>query len=473
MYLVQGQPGTGKTTMALQFLLGGAEKGERGLYITFSETREELESVAISHGWDLGKIEMLELSAIEAKLAPNAQNTVFYPAEVEMNETTQILLDEVERVAPLRVAFDSVSEMRMLAESPLRYRRQMLALKQFFARRKCTVLMLDDLTAAPQDLQVQSVVHGVINLQKVHPEFGDERRRINIVKVRGVSYFGGHHDYVIERGGLKIFPRIENCDEEIPFTTEPVSSGIPELDRLVGGGLDRGTSNLVLGPAGTGKSTMLLQYAFAAAERGENVAIYLFEESIKTLLNRTGAVGIDIRKYLDVGRITLQKIDPAELSPGEFASLIRDSVQQRNTRMVLIDSLNGYLHAMPEEQFLTLQLHELFAFLGRYGVTTMLVLAQQGLLGNMMSTPIDLTYLADTVLITRFFEASGSVRKAVSVIKKRGGYHETTIRELSIGEEGLKVGEPLQQFQGVLTGIPRIVVGNTTERNDADRVPPC
>jgi circadian clock protein KaiC len=454
MYLVQGQPGTGKTTFALQFLLAGAAKGERVLYITFSETKEELHAVAESHGWDLSQVDLLELSAIEEKLKPHAQNTVFHPAEVEMNETAQLLIDEVERVNPSRVAFDSVSEMRMLAETPLRYRRQMLALKQFFSTSKCTVLMLDDLTAAPQDLQVQSIVHGVINLQKTHPEFGDERRRLNIVKVRGVDFFGGHHDYVIRRGGLRVFPRIGYTDQKTNFPAGVISSGIAELDALVGGGLDRGTSNLILGPAGTGKSTLTLLYAFAAAERGEHVAIYAFEESLKTILARTAAVGIDIAKHLRDGKITLQKIDPAELSPGEFASLIRETVEKNNTRMVVIDSLNGYLHAMPEEAFLTLQLHELFAYLGHHGVVTLLVLAQQGIMGSSMSTPLDITYLADTVLITRFFEVAGSVKKAVSVIKKRGGAHESTIREFSVNKHGINVGMPLQRFQGVLTGVP-------------------
>jgi circadian clock protein KaiC len=456
MYLVQGQPGTGKTTLALQFLLAGAAQGERCLYITFSETKEELYAVAESHGWSLSKVELLELSAIEEQLTPDAQNTVFHPSEVEMNQTTKLLLDYVDRTKPHRIAFDSVSEMRMLADTPLRYRRQMLALKQYFSRKNCTVLMLDDLTSAPQDLQVQSIVHGVLNLQKIHPEFGDDRRRLNIVKVRGVNFFGGFHDYVIERGGLKVFPRIGRTEGEISYPTDLASSGLTELDKLVGGGLDRGTSNLILGPAGTGKSTFTLQYAFAAAERGEHVAIYLFEESVKTLLSRTAAVGIDIPKHLKTGLLTIQKIDPAELSPGEFADLIRETVQKNNTRMVVIDSLNGYLHAMPQEEFLTLQLHELFTFLGYHGVVTVLVLAQQGLMGNVMSTPIDLTYLADTVMITRFFEAAGSVKKAISVIKKRGGFHESTIREFSVSSSGIFVGQPLNQFQGVLSGLPTL-----------------
>ncbi len=459
LYLLQGEPGTGKTTLSLQFLLEGAKRGERGLYVTFSETKEELEAVARSHDWDLSQISLLELSAIEQQLRPEAQNTVFHPADVEMNATTKVLLNEVERVNPDRVVFDSVSEMRMLAETPLRYRRQMLALKQFFSGKACTVLILDDLTASPKDLQVQSIVHGVINLQKMHPEFGDERRRLNIVKIRGVKFSGGHHDYTIEHGGLRVYPRMVPAETYPKFDRKPISSGISQLDHLLGGGLDRGTSNLFMGPAGTGKSTLAIQYALAAAERGEHAAIYAFEESMNTLLSRTSSLGMNLPKYIDAGKLTIQKIDPAELSPGEFADLIRHSVEKNNTRVVVIDSLNGYLHAMPQEQFLILQLHELLAYLGNHGVATLLVLAQQGLMGAMMSTPIDLTYLADTVIITRYFEAEGAVKKAVSVIKKRGGFHEATIREFSVGKEGVQVGPPLDRFRGVLTGVPELIGG--------------
>ncbi|MGE3263514.1 MAG: ATPase domain-containing protein [Bacteriovoracia bacterium] len=464
LYLLQGEPGTGKTTLSLQFLFEGARKGEKCLYITFSETKEELQAVARSHGWNLDSISLLELSAIEQQLKPESQNTVFHPAEVEMNETARLLMDEVDRVKPTRVVFDSVSEMRMLAETSLRYRRQMLALKQFFATKNCTVLLLDDLTASPKDLQVQSIVHGVINLQKLHPEFGDERRRLNIVKIRGVHFSGGHHDYIIEHGGVKVFPRMVAEMNPLPYERTAIKSELLELDKLVGGGLDRGTSNLFMGPAGTGKSTLAMQYAMAACNRGEHVSIYAFEESIKTLLARTNSLGMNLEKHLASGMLSIQKIDPAELSPGEFADLIRNSVIKKKTQMVIIDSLNGYMHAMPQEQFLILQLHELLSFLGNQGVTTIMVLAQQGLMGAMMSTPIDLTYLADTVLITRYFEASGAVKKAVSIIKKRGGAHESTIREFSVSKNGINVGQPLEQFQGVLTGVP------TLRKNALDKV---
>lgn len=454
LYLIQGEPGTGKTTLAFQFLMDGVSKGETCLYISFSESREELENVADSHGWDISKLDMLELGSIEDQLKPEAQNTVFYPSEVEMNQTTNVLYTEVERIKPHRVVFDSISEMRMLAESSLRYRRQMLALKQFFAKLNCTVLLLDDLTTSPKDLQVQSIVHGVINLQKLHPEFGNERRRLNVVKLRGIEYLGGFHDYVIKRGGVDIFPRMTAADHDTKLIHKQFSSGIKELDTLMGGGLDTGTSTLFLGPAGTGKSTLSLQYAYAAAERGEKAIIFAFEENINTLIMRAQSIGMDVEKHIKSGSMKISKIDPAQLSPGEFADRIKQAVLKEGFKVVSIDSLNGYLHAMPEEQFLTLQLHELLAFLAGQGVVTLLVLAQQGMMGHMMNTPVDLTYLADTVVITRYFEMSGMVRKAVSVIKQRSGLHESTIREFTLNKDGITVGKPLTQFKGVLTGIP-------------------
>lgn len=454
LFLVQGEPGTGKTTLALQFLMEGARNGEKGLYITFSESREELMGIASSHGWNLDGISLLELSALESQLQPEAQNTVFHPAEVEMNQFTELVLGKVKEEKPLRVVFDSVSEMRMLAGTSLRYRRQMLALKQFFSGKQCTVLLLDDLTASPGDLQVQSIVHGVINLQKLHPEFGPERRRLNIVKVRGIQFAGGHHDYVIRRGGITMFPRMISAEHSPVGEIHTRTTGIPELDRLMGGGLDTGTSNLFLGPAGTGKSSLAVQVAYAAAERGEKAAIFCFEESLITLVARSRSLGMNLEKHMQTGTLEISKVDPAQLSPGEFAELVRTAVEDRGLKVIVIDSLNGYLHAMTQEKYLVLQLHELLAYLSRRGVITVMVLAQQGLMG-MMNTPIDLTYLADTVLITRFFEAMGRVKKAVSVVKKRAGLHEDTIRELSITKQGIRVGEPLEDFQGVLTGVPQ------------------
>jgi len=454
LYLMQGEPGTGKTTIAFQFLLEGIRLGEKCLYISFSESREELETVASSHGWDISKIDLLELGSIEEQLKPESQNTVFYPSEVEMTQTSEFLHSEVKRINPQRIVFDSISEMRMLAESSLRFRRQMLSLKQFFATQNCTVLLLDDLTTSPTDLQVQSIVHGVINLLKFHPEFGNERRRLNIVKLRGINYLGGFHDYVIKRGGVEVFPRMISSQHIENQRKKSFSSGLKELDSLLGGGLASGTSTLFLGPAGTGKSTLAIQYAYAAAERGEKSIIYAFEESIATLLVRTSSIGMNVKKHLDSGMLIISKIDPAQLSPGEFAFQIREAVLNEGIKLVVIDSLNGYLHAMPEEQFLTLQLHELLTFLGSQGVATLMVLAQQGMMGQMMNSPIDLTYLADTVVITRYFEVEGAVRKAVSVIKQRSGLHESTIREFSLSKEGIIVGKPLTQFRGILTGIP-------------------
>ena len=456
LYLMQGEPGAGKTTIAFQFLLEGIRLKEKCLYISFSESREELEAVANSHGWDISNIDLLELGSIEEQLKPESQNTVFYPSEVEMNQTSKFLYAEVKRIKPQRVVFDSISEMRMLSESSLRFRRQMLSLKHFFATQNCTVLMLDDLTSSPKDLQVQSIVHGVINLLKFHPEFGNERRRLNIVKLRGINYLGGFHDYIIKRGGVDVFPRMISAQHAEKLTQKKFSSDLKELDSLLGGGLAAGTSTLFLGPAGTGKSTLAIQYAYAAVERGEKATVFAFEESIATLLARTSSIGMNIQKHLDSGMLTISKIDPAQLSPGEFAYKIRKAVLNDGVKLMVIDSLNGYLHAMPEEEFLTLQLHELLTFLGSQGVATLMVLAQQGMMGQMMNTPIDLTYLADSVVITRYFEVEGAVRKAVSVIKHRSGAHESTIREFSLSKEGITVGKPLTQFRGILTGIPEM-----------------
>jgi circadian clock protein KaiC len=457
LYLMQGEPGTGKTTLAFQYLLKGISLGEKCLYISFSESKEELDAVAASHNWNISKLHMLELGSIEEQLKPEAQNTVFYPSEVEMNQTMNVLYTEIERIKPDRIVFDSISEMRMLADDSLRYRRQMLALKQFFARQNCTVLLLDDLTTSPKDLQVQSIVHGVLNLQKLHPEFGTERRRLNVVKLRGIDFLGGFHDYVIKQGGVVVFPRMISATHENQIMERSFSSGIKELDNLLGGGLDSGTSTLFLGPAGTGKSTLSIQYAYAAVERGEKALLLAFEESISTLLKRTSSIGMNLQKHIDSGSLKILKIDPAQLSPGEFTDIIRLAVLNENFKLVCIDSLNGYLHAMPQEQFLTLQLHELLSFLSNQGVATLMVLAQQGVMGQMMNTPIDLTYLADTVVITRYFEIQGSVRKAVSVIKQRSGAHETTIRELTFTPKGLTVGKPLTELRGVLTGVPEML----------------
>lgn len=453
LYLVQGDPGVGKTTLALQFLLEGARQGETGLYITLSETKEELETVAVSHGWNLEKINLFELASMEESLQGEAESTFFHPSEVELNRTTKILLDEVERVKPQRVVFDSLSEMRMLAETPLRYRRQILRLKQYFAGHKCTVLLLDDRSAGARDLQIESIAHGVLWLQRTLPEYGIARRQLQIQKLRGVKFREGNHDFIIEKGGLVIFPRLVAAEHHTQFTRGSFSSGIEGLDGLLGGGLDRGTSNMFMGPPGTGKSTMALQFAMVAARNNEKVLMYIFDETIGTLLNRAEQLGMGVRPYVESGMIHVEQIDPAEISPGELAYRIKQGVSQSAVRMVVIDSINGYLNAMPAEKYLNLQLHELLAYLNQQGAITLMVLAQQGLIGHMQSA-VDLTYLADTVVTLRYFEARGSVRQALAVIKKRSGGHERTIREMKIAKKGIEVGPPLDDLQGVLTGTP-------------------
>jgi circadian clock protein KaiC len=454
LYLIEGDPGAGKTTLALCYLLEGARRGEPGLYVTLSETREEIEAVAESHGWSLGDVRIVELVASEESLTPDSQYTMYHPSETELGETTRKVLEEVERVKPRRVVFDSLSELRLLAQNPLRYRRQILALKQFFAGRKCTVLLLDDRTSEESDLQVRSIAHGVLTLEQLSPEYGAERRRLRVVKLRGKPYKGGYHDFAIVRGGLEVFPRLVAAEHHHGFAREKVASGVKPLDDLLGGGLDRGTSTLILGPAGSGKSSVAVQYAAAAASRGENAAIFSFDESRETLLARSAALGIDLRPHVESGRIVVQQVDPAEMSPGEFIHVVRRQVEGCACRVVVIDSLNGYVNAMPEERFLTIQLHELLTYLGQQGVTTLLVVAQHGLMGSAMQSPVDVSYLADSVILTRYFEFKGRVKKAISVVKKRTGAHEETIRELRLGMGGVSVGAPLENLRGVLTGVP-------------------
>jgi circadian clock protein KaiC len=458
-YLIQGDPGVGKTTLAMQFLLEGIRRGERGLYITLSETKEELQAVADSHGWSLDKIHLFELSAIEDHLLRDTDNTFFHPSEVELNRTAKALLDEVTRIKPMRVVFDSLSEMRMLAETPLRYRRQILQLKQYFAGLKCTVLLLDDRSSGARDLQIESIAHGVISLHRSTPDYGIAQRQLNIQKVRGVKFREGNHDYIIKKGGLEIFTRLVAAEHHVAFKRESFPSGIKELDALLGGGLDRGTSNMFMGPPGTGKSTMAMKFALTAARRKEKVLFFVFDETIGTLMNRALKLGMDVRPFIKDGTITVEQVDPAEISPGELTSRIRKAVQLDQTRMVIIDSLNGYLNAMPAEKYLNLQLHELFAYLNQMGVITITVLAQQGLVGTMQST-VELTYLADTVILLRYFEARGVVKQALSVIKKRSGNHERSIRELVIDKSGIRLSQPLTGMQGILMGTPNFLDSN-------------
>ena len=453
LYLIQGAPGCGKTTLALQFLLTGARAGEKVLYISLSETREEVEEVARSHGWPLEDIEIVELSAIDEQLAAQSQNTLFHASEVELTETTKLLLDAVERVNPTRVAFDSLSELRLLSQTPLRYRRQILAFKQYFAGRNCTTLLLDDNSADGADAHVLSLAHGVIALEQLAPEYGGERRRMLVRKVRGTTYRGGNHDFVIEKGGVTVFPRLVAAEHHRQFSNENITSGIDGLDTLLGGGLARGTSTLFSGPPGTGKSTLALKFALAAAVRGEKVALYTFDESLGILYTRAAGLNFGLEELVANGNVCPAQIDPAELSPGELASRIQRAVEKDGVKVVFLDSLNGYLQSMGEDRFLNLQLHELLTYLNQQGIVTMMIVTPHGLLGNMQS-PIDVTYLADTVITFRFFEAHGAVHKAISVIKKRTGAHERTIRELTIAASGIKVGPPLKDFRGVLTGTP-------------------
>lgn len=454
LYLVDGDPGAGKTTLALQYLLEGVRLGESSLYITLSETAEELRAGAASHGWSLDGVTIVELVAEEAELDAESQVTMYHPSEVELHATTRRVLEAVEQTNPARVVFDSLSEMRLLAQHSLRYRRQILALKQFFIGRHCTVLLLDDKTSQGSDLQLQSIAHGVISLEHLAPLYGGARRRLRVVKLRGANYRGGFHDFTIRRGGLTVFPRLVAAEHHAEFDSSPVRSGVRELDELLGGGLDRGTSTLVMGPAGSGKSTIALQYAVAAAQRGEHGVVFTFDESLATLAMRTRSLGIPMQAAVDSGALRLQQIDPAEMSPGEFGWLVRSAVEQDGARLIVIDSLNGYVNAMPEERFLTVQLHELLTYLGQQGVTTFMVIAQHGLVGIRTDSPVDTSYLADSVVLLRYFEDRGTVRKAISVVKKRSGYHEETIRELRFDAAGIHLSSALTELRGILTGVP-------------------
>ncbi|NJN16686.1 MAG: AAA family ATPase [Oscillochloris sp.] len=454
LYLIEGNPGAGKTTLSLQFLLEGLRHSERGLYITLSETAEELHESAASHGWSLDNLEIYELPIADDLRSLDSQSLMFHASEVELGETMSTLFAAVERSKPARVVVDSLSDLRLLSQSPLRYRRQVLALKQFFAERRTTVLLLDDLTAEANDRQLESIAHGVVLLEHLSPEYGAERRRLRVTKFRGRAFRGGFHDFRIIRGGLAVFPRLIAAEHHQPVAIELLVSGVSELDKLLGGGLHYGTSTLLIGPAGTGKSSLATQYALAATAKGERAVIFTFDEALNVFLARSAGIGLDIQPSREANRLQIQQIDPAELAPGEFIHLVRAEVERIKARVVVIDSLNGYLNAMPGERFLLAQLHELLTYLGQRGVVTMLVVGQTGLIGAGMETPLDASYLADTVILLRYFEASGSVRRAISVVKKRSGPHEHTIREFQIDAGGLRLGAPLYGFQGVLTGVP-------------------
>ncbi|MEG3179410.1 ATPase domain-containing protein [Sphingomonas sp. LT1P40] len=451
-YLVEGAPGSGKTTIALQFLLDGARRGERGLYITLSETAAELREVAASHRWSLDDIELFELVS-EDGLDPDTEQSILEPSEVELGETIQGVMECVDRLKPSRVVFDSLSEMRLLAQNSLRYRRQILALKQYFSLRNCTVLMLDDRSSDPGDLQLHSIAHGVITLEQNAQEYGSERRRLRVVKLRGVKYRGGFHDFIIETGGVAVFPRLIAAEHHTDFCEELVSTGVAHFDQMLGGGLSAGTNVLFNGPSGVGKTSTAVRCVTTALERGEPVSYFLFDEGRATMLARAKSMGMNLQPHIDDGTLHVTQIDPAELSPGQFSHWVRHAVEADGVKMIVIDSLNAFLQAMPGEKYLLLQMHEMLSYLNQQGVITLLILGQHGIIGDVRSE-IDLSYLSDTIVLFRYFEAKGDMLKAVSVVKSRMTAHQTSIREFRLSREGVEIGEPLRDFEGVLTGLP-------------------
>jgi circadian clock protein KaiC len=457
-FLLEGNPGTGKTTIALQFLMAGVQAGDRALYITLSETEDELRATATSHGWPLEGIEVFELLPPENLLSEDQQQSLLYSSDLELGETTKRIFEEFERVGPNLIVLDSLSEIRLLSQSSLRYRRQILAMKHYFATRNTTVLLLDDLTAEVADKTVHSIAHGAIRLEELAPDFGAERRRLRVLKYRGNRFRGGYHDFVIETGGVRVFPRLVAAEHKAEFRRDALPAHSPELNSLLGGGVERGSSVLLMGPAGAGKSLLALTFIVSAAERGEHSAMFVFDEERSLLIERALGLGIDLEGLRKSGKLALTQVDAAELTPGEFSEKVRRCIEVQGAKTVVIDSLNGYQASMPEERALTLHIHELLQYCNRMGATTFLTVAQHGLIGDMKS-PIDLTYLADTVILLRYFEMTGEVRRAISIVKKRTGAHENTIREYWLSAAGVTLGEPLRNFHGVLRGTPSIEEG--------------
>jgi circadian clock protein KaiC len=462
LYIVDGNPGSGKTTLALQFLMEGRSRGETGLYITLSESKDELTESAKTHGWNLDGLEIFELPTIE-QLNTDAQNSFFYTSEIELGATNEAMLKKIEDIKPKRVVIDSLSELKLLTQDPVKFRRLMMSLKSYFLRQRATVILLDDKTANHAGMELQSIVHGVLSLEQLAPEYGTERRRLRVSKLRGVAYRGGYHDFSIRTGGIIVFPRLVANEHGIETAEEMISSGVKGIDALLGGGVELGSSTLIMGPAGAGKSTLSIQYAVKAASQGQKAAVFTFDEGKKSIITRCRGIGVDLDPLLENKTLLLRQIDPAELSPGEFMHMVRECVDVEKTKVVVIDSLNGYLNAMPEERFLVIQMHELLSYLSQMGVVTFMVVAQHGLIGSTMESAVDVSYLADTVILLRYFEAQGEVKRAISVLKRRAGPHERTIREFMISSKGLEVGEPFLKFQGVLTGMPQIL-GNQNGR---------
>lgn len=468
LYLIEGSPGSGKTTLALQFLVEGAKLGEPSLYITLSETAVELRAVASAHGWDLAGVDIHEVLPSESILNPNEQYSIFHPSDIEMGSTTKGILDILEKIKPKRLVLDSLSELQLLSANPLIYRRQVLAFKQFITNRSCTTLFLDDRTANDGDLQVRSIAHGVISLKRMATDYGGIRRRLEVIKYRGVAFREGLHDYKIEYGGIVVFPRLIAAESRGLLTQAQFASGLDELDSLLGGGIEQGSSTLISGPPGTGKSTLAAQFVSSALKKHEHAAMFLFEESISNLLNRSDSLGIDLRSHLDSGELSIHQVDPAQLTPGEFMHTVCRAADN-GAKVVVIDSLNGFLQAMPSEKLLSTHMHELLTYLGQRGVITFLIGVQQGMLGGNMSSTVDASYLADNVILLRYFEAAGEVQQAISIFKKRGSAHERTIRQMSITSSGIKIGPVLRQFQGILTGVPKLMGGpnaGVDRRND-------
>lgn len=459
MFLVQGNPGTGKTTLGIEFLLA-ASADERCLYISLSETEGEIRAVCAAHGWSLEGIDLFDLDQAEQALGLGDAQTMFHPSDVEFRATTQAIVAAVERVRPSRLVFDSLSELALLARDPLGFRRELLMFKRLTMDMGCTTILMSDQTGPETDRQLHSLAHGVLELEDQTPEYGPSRRRLRVRKLRGSDYGDGYHDFIIETGGIEVYPRLVAADHDDRAVETPLATGVVELDKILGGGLARGASTLLMGPAGTGKSNLLAQFASATTGGGEPAALFLFDEELDSFLLRAECLGMPLRQHVTSGLLELHQIDARQLSPGQFTQLVYKAVSERGARLIGIDSLNGYLHAMPEERYLTAQMHELLSYLAKSGVITCMVLTQSGLIADMKS-PADITYVADSVLLTRFFEASGEVRRALSMLKKRSGRHETTIREITF-VDGLQLGPPLRDFQGVLSGVPEFVGDSAT-----------